>query len=130
MCLSASVEALDSLQVSNEAHFVQFLIPNMICWPEGMSALFYSAVSDRYFERVTINHSLLRALIQQAQSPGLAVEALRMEGMFATHVGREALLDITSSLPTTEITETVERYARYAFVLDGLDVTCGTLPQT
>lgn len=109
---------------------MQFLIPNMICWPEGMSALFYSAVSDRYFERVTINHSLLRALIQQAQSPGLAVEALRMEGMFATHVGREALLDITSSLPTTEITETVERYARYAFVLDGLDVTCGTLPQT
>ena len=61
-----------------------------------------------------------------------ALRALSDAGAFATQTGRAGLLGVIEEARDTEwckreVLDEVERYATFAFVLDGTEVTCGVV---
>ena len=109
-------------------------LPYVVCWPRDMSYAFLTAVWNQYTAGgAYVNRFQYCILVHKADSPRDAVETLSREGAFATKTGRSALLDVVGDARNTvwckqEVLDTLERYATYAFVLDGTTVTCGALP--
>ena len=111
------------------------LLPYVVSWPRDASDAFFKAVCDRYASQdAFVNRFQYSILMHKAESPTEAVESLSREGVFASQAGRNALLGVIREAQNTvwckqEILDTLERYATYAFVLDGATVTCGALPK-
>ena len=80
-----------------------------------------------------VNHFRYCILLHKAESLRDALQAFSREGAFATHMGRTQLLHVIAEARNTEwckaeVLAELERYATYAFVLDGTLVTCGAWP--
>ena len=109
--------------------------PYVVGWPREMSDAFLTTVWNKYMAGgAAVNRFQYCILVHKADSPRDAVESLSREGAFATKAGRSALLDVVGEARNTvwckqEVLDTLERYATYAFVLDGTTVTCGALPE-
>ena len=117
-------------------------LPYVTCWPKNASDSFYQAVCRNYFERKKVNRFRYCMLIHKSDSCRDAVKTMSDEGAFATHMGRQTLLEIisearetTTTTTTTdcywckeEILNVLERYCSFAFVLDGTQMTCGAIP--
>jgi hypothetical protein len=122
-------------QITAPEHPVKALLPNMVSWPRGASDSFFAEVSAKYFsDTASARWFDYCILIHRAQTPRSAIESLQAEGAFATHVRRSTLVGIVEEAQNSQwcsraVLETVLRYASYAFVLNGSDVTCGTFPE-
>jgi len=121
---------------AQEVHPVREELPYVVSWPKDASHAFYQEVHSRYFsaaEERSVDWFNYCILIHKADSPYAAIHALQKDGAFATQLRRNALIAIVEEAKNSqwclkEVLSSVERYARYAFVLDGLDITCGSLP--
>ena len=124
-----------SEELITTAHPLKGLLPNVVSWPRDVPDSFFAEVSAKYFSTTTsVNWFHYCILIHRAQTPRSAIETLQAEGAFATHVRRSTLIGIVDEARNTlwcvsVVLDTVYQYATYAFVLDGSDVTCGTLPE-
>ena len=109
-------------------------LPYVVCWPREMSHAFLTTVWNKYTAvSSAVNRFQYSIHIHKADTPRDAVDTLSREGAFATKAGRSALLDVVGEARNTEwckqeVLDTLERYATYAFVLDGTTMTCGALP--
>jgi hypothetical protein len=109
-------------------------LPYVVCWPRDAPQTFYDSVCEKYFATaVHVNRFRLCILVHKAESPAQAIAALSHAGAFATHVARQALLDVVREARNTdwakpEVLDALERYCTYAFVLSGTAMTCGALP--
>lgn len=139
MCAEEPIHAdQDAGIVSATPHPMWAHLPNVVGWPRDASDAFYEAVSAKYFsEAVVVDRFVFCVLLCRACSPRDAVWALQEEGAFATLAGRMALIAIVEEarrsnrnppLCADGVLDTVERYARFAFVLSGTEVTCGAMP--
>ena len=77
-----------------------------------------------------MNHFRYCILLHKAESLRDALQAFSREGAFATHMIRTQLLHVIAEARNTEwckaeVLAELERYATYAFVLDGTVMTCG-----
>ena len=113
---------------------IQERLPCVTSWPRDASGAFFKAVGDRYFVTSPgVNHFRYCILLHKAESLRDALQAFSREGAFATHMGRTQLLHVIAEARNTEwckaeVLAELERYATYAFVLDGTLVTCGAWP--
>ena len=130
MCLAAEPEV-----IMTTAHPLKTLLPNVVSWPKGAPDSFYAEVSAKYFSTTAcVNWFHYCILIHRAQTPRSAIETLQAEGAFATHVRRSTLVGIVEAAQNSTwcasgVLDAVFQYATYAFMLEGSDVTCGTLPE-
>ena len=111
-------------------HPLKHLLPYVTCWPRDAPNAFYEAVSEKYFAPVVVNRFCLCVLLHRAETEAEAIQTLSGAGAFASHGGRAALLNVVGEARNTvwckpEILDTLERYATYAFVLEGMHMTCG-----
>lgn len=106
--------------------------PYIVTWPREISNDFSTHVCAQYFSGTCVTNWFdCCILIHKADNPQDALMALKDE--FATKLGRDTLLKIISEARNSpwckgEVLDCVERYATYAFVLDGTRVTFGALP--
>jgi len=118
--------------VAHEPHLKE-LLPCVTNWPRDAPASFYDSVSWRYFLLVDINRFHYAILLHKSESLRDALQAFSREGAFATRMGREALLGVIGEARNTEwckdkaMLDELARYAAYAFVLDGVVMTCGAI---
>ncbi len=111
------------------------ILPCLVGWPSDATDEFLEAVSAKYLSAyVPANCRAYGSVLARATTPREAVDALQSGGAFATLAGRVALTDAVAEARAGDgryvdgVLDTVERYALYAFVLSGSDVTCGALP--
>jgi len=108
--------------------FVKMLLPNVVCWPEGASPLFFQTVYANYFRQTSVPN-----LLDMIQSAPTTLDALKaLQDVFTTHPGRTALIELAAEHGCAAEEaggrwETIGRYAAFAFVLEGCTVTCGNL---
>jgi len=120
--------------IAQPTHPLKALLPNVVSWPRDAPDSFYAEVSAKYFSTTAcVNWFHYCILIHRAPTPRAAIETLQAEGAFATHVRRSTLIGIVEEARNTPwcargVLDAVFQYATYAFVLEGSDVTCGTLP--
>lgn len=123
--------AITAIAPSN-SHPIKSLYPYVVAWPDSealiarMHALYCAEHAHANFFHYCI-------LAHKSDSPREAVRALSEAGAFRTHIGRATLLGVIDEARNTpwckaEVLDTLERYARYAFVIEGSEVTCGTWP--
>ena len=110
-------------------------LPYVTCWPKNATDAFYQTVCDRYFAThdVFVNRFHYCILVHKAESVSEAVKSLSQEGAFATDLARNILLGVIHEAHNTmwckeEVLDTLERYCKYAFVLNGTVMTCGAFP--
>ena len=122
-------------EIITASHPLKALLPNVVSWPRDASDAFFAEVSAKYFSTTaSVQWFHYCILIHRAKTPREAIEMLQAEGAFATHVRRSTLTGIVEEAQNSQwcavgVLDTVFRYATYAFVLDGSDVTCGALPE-
>ena len=121
-----------------QSRFVRSMLPMVVQWPRDATRRFLSVVYNKYF-RVSdarVNQFRFAVLVHRADTPHDGALALSRAGAFATRAGREVLLAVVSDarkvdevdgLCKGEVLDVLERYAQYAFVLDGTVMTCGML---
>ena len=142
MCAEEQIQRQNNLYdeeiiVSATAHPMWTQLPNVVSWPRDASGAFYEEVSATYYNStVATNCFVYSVLLCRAESPRDAIWALQAEGAFATLAGRMALIATVEKARQSNkkqwcadgVLDTVERYARFAFVLSGTEVTCGAMP--
>ena len=107
-------------------------LPCITSWPRDAPGAFFDAVWAAYFARVCVNRFSYAILLHRSETVADALRALSGERAFATQMGRTALLEVIAEARNIEwckreLLDEVERYATYAFVLDGTRVTCGVV---
>ena len=105
-------------------------LPCVTIWPRGASRAFLEAVRAQYFGPTCGgNRFQYSLLLHKAETIGDALHSFSRAGAFATHAARSALLDVLREARAhlAEVLNELERYATYAFVLDGTVMTCGML---
>ena len=109
-------------------------LPCVTIWPRGASRAFLEAVRAQYFGPTCGgNRFQYSLLLHKAETIGDALHSFSRAGAFATHAARSALLDVLREARAhlewckPEVLNELERYATYAFVLDGTVMTCGIL---
>ena len=126
-----------SLDGDDQFRFVRSMLPLVTQWPRDLTRRFLCDVYAKYFRGpARASRFKCAVLVHRAETPRDGVSALSQAGVFSTRAGRDALLEIveeargadSDGLCKVEVLDAVERYARYAFVLDGTDMTCGSLP--
>jgi hypothetical protein len=113
-------------------HPIKEWLPCVTTWPRDASGAFFDAVRAHYFALCGVNRFHLAILLHRSESVRDALRALSDAGAFATQTGRAGLLGVIEEARDTEwckreVLDEVERYATYAFVLDGTEVTCGVV---
>ena len=130
------ISSTDSIGAEPICHPVQLLLPNVVSWPRFASESFFHEVNSKYFSTTSdLNWFHYCILVHKADDPRSAIETLQQEGAFATHVRRSTLIGIVQEARNTpwcrsDVLDAVDKYAKYAFVLEGSDITCGSLPGT
>ena len=108
------------------------VLPCVTAWPRGASRAFFEAVRAQYFGPTCGgNRFQYSILLNKAESLGDALRIFSIAGAFATNAARNSLLDVLREARAhlewckPEVLSELERYATYAFVLDGTVMTCG-----
>jgi hypothetical protein len=119
--------------VSADPVDIKAQFPYVVCWPRDMTPEFCLEVCAKYLSNTSnrVNWFDCCVLLHKAETPQRALASVAKA--FATKVGRDTLLAIASEARNSqwckgEVLDCIERYATYAFVLDGTDMTCGTIP--
>ena len=112
--------------------YIRCMLPLVMQWPRNPSDRFLSLVYAKYL-RESVNRFQYSVLVHKAETRRSAVQTLSTVGAFATRAGRSALLEVVAEARNTdlakkEVLDVLQRYAEWAFVLDGTDMTCGALP--
>jgi hypothetical protein len=114
---------------------IQEWLPCVTSWPRHASNVFFQTVRDQYFAwSPHANHFHYSILLHKAESLSDALHAFSTEGAFETHMARSMLLQVIAEARChtewckPEVLAELERYATYAFVLDGTRMTCGCSP--
>ena len=125
----------EAIQVVAAQHPVKAQLPYVTCWPRGASSAFLQSVSEKYFStNVFISGFRYSILLHKTGSCAEAIQTFTDAGAFSTHMGRTMLLHLIAEARNTEwckkeVMDVLQRYATYAFVLDGSDVTCGVFAE-
>ena len=112
--------------------YLKETLPYVVSWPQEASDDFFAHVFTKYFSTTSpVNWFDCCILIHRAETPQEALRAL--ESAFSTRMGRDTLLKIVSEARNSQwckqdVLDCIERYATYAFVLDGTRVTYGAIP--
>jgi hypothetical protein len=120
--------------ISENFAYIRSLLPYVNNWPRDASDRFLAVVFAKYFsESVAVNRFNICVLMHKAETPHDAVQSLAKEGAFSTRRGRAALLEMIADARNThqckkDVLDVLDDYAALAFVLDGVDITCGTFP--
>jgi hypothetical protein len=124
------------------ARFIRSVLPMVVQWPRDATRRFLGMVYASYFRSVNqraANRFRYSILVHRAETPREAVKALSLAGAFATQLGRDSLRAVVAEARLTleeeggplckrDVLDCLDRYATYAFVLEGATMTCGALP--
>ena len=117
-----------SLAIPVQNHPIKSLFPYITAWSETDLATIHSKYFTSHTETNWFHYCIL---VHKADTPHEAVHSLKEA--FRTHVGRSTLLGVVKEARNTpwckkEVLDTLEIYAKYAYVLEGSDISCGALP--
>lgn len=130
--VSCDSESIEMVGPTASHHPIKDWLPCVTSWPRDASGAFFEAVRSLYFAFRCVNRFHYAVLLHRSETPRDALQTFSDEGAFATEMGRVALLEVVGEARNTEwckreVLDELERYATYAFVLDGTTMTCGAL---